>query len=153
MGSNVFPFDVESVLDGFLRLDLAPGDLINHEDLWSLLGLVFPGDDAPHKWAKEQELLKIGRFDKLRAALLERNNIDLVSVSGYGYRIVPPSEQVELAMHQTRERMQNKLSRGILRVACVNRSVLTDKQRADQANALAKLEGQKSMLRKPRGGW
>jgi len=153
MKSNIHPFDVDDIVADFMALGLAPGDLISHEDMWSLLGLVFPSDDAPNKWAKEQELMKVGRFDKLRSALLERKNIDLASVAGYGYRIVPPSEQVGLAMHQTRERMQGKLSRGILRVACVDRSALTDKGRVDQADALAKLEAQRSMLRKPRGGW
>ena len=153
MRGNIHPFDVDDIVSDFIALDLAPGDLISHEDVWSLLGLVFPSDDAPNKWARDQELMKVGRFDKLRAALLERKNIDLASVVGYGYRIVPPTEQVGLAMHQTREKMQNKLSRGILRVACVDRSALTDKDCADQADALAKLEGQRSMLRKPRGGW
>ena len=150
---NIEPFNVESAVAGFMELKLGPDDVISHETMWSLIGLVQPEDVSPYGWGQAQKLKSVPRIGALEDALLERYTVGIVSVPGLGFRIVRPEEQAPLALKKALNAVRNKLARGIKRATYVDRSALNDQQKAEQADAIAKLTRHKDMLREPRGGF
>ena len=151
-GDNKAPFELEAAIAAF-NDRYTYGDVIPHAAMWEILGVIMPGEKSEHGWASRQELLRLERLEDLKSALLERFNLDLETVHNYGHRAVEPRKQVGLAMDQTRDRIRRILNKGIMRVRYVDHTDLNDQEKVDQVNALAKLDAQKSMARKPRGGW
>lgn len=141
-------FDPEAALDRFLALSLSPTQTLEAVDVWGLLDLPEPSDDLPWRVVQRLNLARLNRFEALRCLLLERHKIDLVTVRGEGYRIARPDEQVALAAADTRARMQTVLARGEARVRNTDTDRLTDAQRAERANVLARLDQLRAITRK-----
>ncbi|MCM2546221.1 hypothetical protein [Burkholderia glumae] len=121
------------------------------------------GDVVPREWFEEHfemgsatTAMKIDAFharqfvwlenmESFRRELLEQHSIYLENVYGTGYRIVPPAEQT----NATRERFEREIRKEFRRAAkglkYVRRDLLTDEQRQENMDAMAKLSQVKTL--------
>lgn len=123
------------------------------------------GDTIPHEWfytafnlptvrpmmsvaeAEKIRLKFLTQFEAFRRALLEEYRMDLVSVRGYGYEIVTPAEASRRAydeeMHEITKAIRN-LGR---RLTYVSVGQLTDEQRRENADLLARASTLRRIIR------
>lgn len=125
------------------------------------------GDVLPHTWLYEQfectglldpkitweqaqklQLKLLGQFTPFREALLDENQIDLQSVPGVGYELVPPADQSGRALKDTIKDINKAMRKGIARASSVNTALLTTEQRREHADNLTRL-GMLRQLSKP----
>lgn len=128
-----------------------------------------PGDILPHAWLYEQfecealndprisweqarklQLKLLSQFQPFREALLDQDQIDLQSVAGVGYELVPPPDQSRRAVKDTVNDIEKVMRKGIARATNVNTAMLTAEQRRDHADNLARLGMLRQMLKRPR---
>lgn len=122
-----------------------------------------PGEVIPRAWFEEHfELVEMDEDESLtaadfqarqfkwlqnmeafRAELLEKHQICLANVHGEGYRLVPPAEQTELAQEKFAADAKKAYKRAAKTLRNVRMSELTDDERKENMDAVAKL----SMLR------
>lgn len=125
------------------------GDTIPHEWLYEAFSLPPIRDDMTVKQAEAIRLKFLGQFESFRRALLEEHRMDLASVRGYGYEIVTPAEASRRAyeeeMHEVRKAFRN-LGR---RLRFVPVGQLTDEQRRENADLLARAASLRRMLKPP----
>ena len=123
------------------------GDTIPHETFYEAFGLEAPRDDMTVKQFETIRLKFLGQFEAFRRALLEEHRMDLVSVRGYGYEIVTPAEASRRAydeeMHEVHKAMRS-LRRRLTYVAV---GQLTDEQRRENTDLLARGSLLRRMLR------
>jgi hypothetical protein len=81
--------------------------------------------------------------ESFRTELLEQHQICLSVVYGEGYRVVPPGEQTTLAQEKFEREAAKAYKRAALTLKNVRQDQLTDAQRKENMDAIAKL----SMLR------
>jgi hypothetical protein len=127
------------------------------------------GDILPHAWLYEQfecealddpkitweqaqkfQLRLLSQFQPFREALLDQDQIDLQSVPGVGYELVPPADQSRRAVKDTMKDIQKAMRKGVARATNVNTAMLTAEQRRDHADNLARLGMLRQMLKPPR---
>lgn len=125
------------------------GDTIPHEWLYEAFNLQPIEDDMTVKQAEVIRLKFLGQFESFRRALLEEHRMDLVSVRGYGYEIVTPAEASRRAydeeMHEVRKAIRN-LAR---RLRYVPLAQMTDEQRRENADLLARAASLRRLLKPP----
>lgn len=125
------------------------GDTIPHEWFYEAFGLQPVTDMMTVKQAETIRLKFLAQFESFRRALLEEHRMDLVSVRGYGYEIVTPDEASRRAydeeMHEVRKAMRN-LGR---RLRFVPLSQMTDEQRRENADLLARAASLSRVLKAP----
>ena len=128
------------------------------------------GDTLPHMWLYEQfdcvalaepakitaeqynklKLKLLGQFDPFRETLLDQDQIDLQSVPGVGYELVPPADQTGRAVKDTIKEINKAMRKGIARASSVNTGLLTTEQRREHADNLARLGMLRRMLKPAR---
>lgn len=127
------------------------------------------GDVLPHAWLYEQfdcdalndpkitweqaqklQLRLLSQFTPFRETLLERDQIDLQSVPGVGYEIVPPVDQSGRAVKDTLKEINKAMRKGIARATNVNTAQLTSEQRREHADNLARLGMLRRMMKPAR---
>lgn len=118
-----------------IALDPKPGDVLAREWLEELLDLPPARDMAGFQ---QRSLKWLQRFEKLRDELLSTHQIWLRATPG-GYEIVPPAAQTETAYSDYSRAAMLKLKRMVKVARNVKLSELTDEQRRDNANSLAKM--------------
>lgn len=116
------------------------------------------GDTLPHSWLYKQfdcealndpkkitadqfqilRLKLLSQFKPFRVALVEQYQVDLQSVPGVGYEIVPPADQTERALTDTLDTIDKALRDGYRRASNVKLLELTSDQRREHAENLAK---------------
>ncbi len=74
----------------------------------------------------------------LMASLLENHRIKLRLVEGVGYMVVPPEDQTRLAIKERGAEVQNVIEKAFRDVTYVRTEALTDEQRRENADAVAK---------------
>lgn len=129
-----------------------------------------PGDIIPHTWFYEQfdcaallepkkisadqfqalRLKLLGQFTPFREALLEQEQVDLQSVPGVGYEIVPPADQTTRALKDTLADIEKAWRSGWRRGANVRLAELTTEQRREHADDLARFALLHRQLKAPR---
>jgi hypothetical protein len=135
----------KQAIKDFLEAGFKEGDVITHEWLEAHFGMDALSDDEPLMLAdyQERQFTWLRNIESFRSELLEVHQIFLSSVHGEGYRIVPPYEQTGLAQ----EKFERDASKAYRKAANTLKNVrlveLTDAQRKENADAIAKL----SMLR------
>lgn len=97
---------------------------------------------------QKNELVFLRQVTALRESLLETRKMMLVSEPGVGYRVVLPEEQTRMAMHVRTREIKNAMAKLLREVSNVDLSKLSDAQRKDNADALAKLGALRSTMRK-----
>lgn len=127
------------------------------------------GDTLPHMWLYEQfectglldpkitwdqaqklQLKLLGQFTPFRETLLDRDQIDLQSIPGVGYELVPPADQTGRALKDTIKDVNKAIRKGIARATNVNTALLTTEQRREHADNLTRLGFLRQMSKPPR---
>jgi hypothetical protein len=120
-----------------------PGTVLRHEQLYARMGITMPTANTAYHVGERAKLAYFAQLDLLRRELLDELQIDLRSVQGVGYEIVPPSEQTAQAWTDAVREVRRALAKGARRITNVKVDALTDEQRKENSDAIAKL----SMLR------
>jgi hypothetical protein len=128
------------------------------------------GDTLPHTWLYEQfectglldpnitwqaaqklQLKLLSQFTPFRETLLDRDQIDLQSVPGVGYELVPPADQAGRAVKDTLKEINKAMRKGIARASGVNTALLTTEQRQEHVESLTRLGMLRQLTKPPRG--
>jgi hypothetical protein len=129
----------------FLAAGFEPGDVVPHDWLEAHFGMEAVDSEQAMTLAEFQgrQFVWLKNMDAFRTELLEKHQVFLSNVHAEGYRIVPPVEQTALAQ----DKFETEAKRAYRRAAVTLRNVklceLTDEQRRENTDAIAKL----SMLR------
>lgn len=134
----------QAVFD-FLADKFQDGDIVTHDWLETHLGFDRLADDAvlTAQEHKERSFRWLQHIEAFKAELLEGHRVLLVSVHGEGYRVAPPAEQTALAMTKFASEVKMSFRRAGSRIKHIRFEALTDDQRKENVDAVAKL----SMLR------
>jgi len=130
---------------------LKPGDMLLHPWLYKQFECE-ELNDPRITWEQAQKLqLKLlSQFIPFREALLDQDQIDLQSVPGVGYELVPPVDQSRRAVEDTLRDIAKAMRKGVARATNVNTALLTTEQRREHADNLARLGVLRRMLRPAR---
>ncbi len=129
----------------FLEADFEPGFVVQHQWLEAHFGMDPLEDETSITVAqfRDRQFEWLRNLEAFKTELLEQHQICLVSVHGEGYRVVPPSEQTGTAQEKFEREVKRSYKQAASRMKNVRVAELTDSQRKDNVDAIAKL----SMLR------
>ena len=127
------------------------------------------GDTLPHTWLYEQfdcsglldpnitwqaaqklQLRLLSQFTPFRETLLDQEQIDLQSIPGVGYELVPPADQTGRAVKDTIKEINKAMRKGIARASSVNTALLTTEQRREHTDNLTRLGMLRRMMKPAR---
>ena len=110
------------------------------------------GVEDPRTLNGAEALRQHGLFNfslgELAASLLENHRTKLRLVDCVGYMVVPPEDQTRLSMQDRRAEISNALNRAVRDVTYVRTEQLTNEQRKENADAMAKFGMLRSMVKK-----
>ncbi|MHC5033451.1 MAG: hypothetical protein ACYTFZ_00220 [Planctomycetota bacterium] len=124
-----------------------PGDVVPHGKFESIIGMPLPSPNAPYQLGTRQRLAFANALEAMRRQLLERYQLDLQSVPGKGYRLVPAQEQVGLAQDDWHHKIAKANRKATRRIRNTDVTKLSHRERQEQADALAKIGRLRSMMR------
>ena len=114
------------------------GDTVPHEWFYEAFALPVVVDTMTVKQAEVIRLKFLGQFESFRRALLEEHRMDLANVRGYGYEIVTPAEASRRAFDDGIAEIKKTLRTLARRLTFVPLGQLTDEQRRENADLLAR---------------
>ncbi|MBY0238469.1 MAG: hypothetical protein K2X55_04060, partial [Burkholderiaceae bacterium] len=129
----------------FFKAQFKAGDIVQRAWLESHFGMAVLDEKKPllpADWNSRQ-FVWLRNLDAFRAELLEKHQIYLSNVVGEGYRIVPPAEQTSIAQEKFEREAKKSYRVAANTLKNVRLCELTDEQRKENLDAIAKL----SMLR------
>lgn len=145
----LYPAWKQAVQD-FIEAGFSPGDVIAHGWLAAHFGMPAVGDaeklTVTEYQARQFEWL--GNIEALKKTLLEQHQICLVSIPGQGWRWVPPHEQTATAIQQFERDARKTFRTAGQRLKHIRIAELSDDQRAENVNAIAKISALRGMTRK-----
>lgn len=138
-------------LVNFRKAGHAYGDVLLHTWLYEQFECEALSDPRI-SWdnAKKLQLKLLGQFTPFRETLLDEDQIDLQSVPGVGYELVPPADQSGRALKDTVKEIAKAMRKGIARASSVNTALLTTEQRREHADNLASLGMLRRLAKPPR---
>lgn len=135
----------------FRKAGYAYGDILPHAWIYEQAGCeALANVKISWEQAKSLQLKLLGFFPPFRQALLDEDQIDLQSVSGVGYELVPPADQTKRALKDTMKDIDKALRKGLGRATNVNTALLTTEQRREHADNLASLGMLRRLAKPPR---
>lgn len=138
-GVELYP-EWRQALVRFRDAEFAYGDTLPHTWLWEQFGCGALADPKiPAEQYQRLRLKLLSQFHPFREALLDQYQIDLQSVPGVGYELVPPADQTGRALKDTVREMDKAWRNGMARAANVNVAVLTTEQRRERIDNIARL--------------
>ncbi len=126
------------------------GDLVGHEWLEARFGMPSMGESKSLTvdQFRDRQFEWLANVEAFKAELLRDHQVCLQSVRGRGYRWVPPHEQTGIAMEEL-GRGVRKVFRGAgQKLRHLRITELTDDQRRDNMDQLAKLSALHGMAKK-----
>jgi len=139
---SLFPEWRQAVKD-FFDEGFGEGDVVSKSWLEMHFGMEPIAGPMTAEDFQERQFEWLRNMEAFRAELLENHQIFLSVVFGEGYRVVPPGEQTELAQEKFEREAAKAYKRAALTLKNVRQDQLTDAQRKENMDAIAKL----SMLR------
>ena len=136
------------VMKLFIAAGFSIGDVVTHEWFYKAFELEKPNYDTPNGVAEKTRMEYLAGFTILRQVLLQDHKLDLKSLPGEGYTIIAPGEQTGEAYGDGIKEMRRALRRMARRIVCIKLEELTDNQRRENAEAMAKLAMLRGMVRK-----
>lgn len=124
---------------------LTYGSLIEQEWLDTAFGIKPAQTIAQHQ---RNELLRLRQMQDLQTALLENHKMMLAPVRGIGFSVVPPDKQTAVSLNKRGKEVRAALCKMARELSNVNSQLLTDDQRKENTDALAKLGQLRSITRK-----
>lgn len=140
------------VLVNFRDAGFAYGDILPHTWLWEQFECSDLADQK-HISAERYNQLKLkllNQFEPFKEALLDQDQIDLQSVPGVGYELVPPDDQTGRALKETTREVDRVWRKGMARAMNVNTSLLTAEQRRERIDNIARLALLGRQIKPPR---
>lgn len=119
-----------------LARGLTYGSLITDEELAELFGIAPPKSIGD---VKRVELESLEQREALRASLLQNHRMMLVRTRSLGYTVVPPEQQTRVAMDLRVREAKHALTKLAREVSHVNLERLSDDQRKENSDAVAKI--------------
>jgi hypothetical protein len=123
----------------FIVAGFEPGVMILHTWFFAAFDIEEPNADTPFGSAEKAKLAYLGAIERLKAELLATHQIALDSVPGRGYQVVPAGEQTAWAEKEGVAELKTALRKMAGRMTCVDLDKLSSDQRAENADALARL--------------
>ena len=97
---------------------------------------------------ERNKLVMLRQFSALRESLLENHKMMLRPVRGVGYTVVPSHLQTTVAQQDRAKEVKTALRKMAAELSNVNVAALSESQRKENADALAKLGSMSVMFRK-----
>lgn len=130
-------------INNFFTIDHHPGAVIRREWFEQEFGIEKPVT-ADDKTKSDLEFLK--SICEFRRELLEVHMIDLKAVQGVGYEVIHPRDQTKHALRVRTQRIAGELRKMGRSIAYVDVNKLTDSERREQSDGLAKAASLRSMF-------
>ncbi len=96
---------------------------------------------------RERQFQWLRNFDEFRRELLEEHQVCLMSVHGEGYRVVPPGEQTAATQESFEREVKRSYRKAAVRLKNVQVDALTEEQRRENVDAIARLAMLRGMHR------
>lgn len=135
-------------VDQFIAAGFKAGDVIEHAWFYEALGVPMPKPTTPRAEAEKIDWHYCRGMSRVMKALLEDHQIFLYNVRGKGYQWVPPSEQTAVSLRDWEQELKSATREAGRRFLNVAHEALTDGQRKENSEALAKLASFKVMRRR-----
>jgi hypothetical protein len=139
---KLFPLWKQAVKD-FIDARFSEGDVITKKWLEEHFEMTPAGELTTLEEFERRAFDWLKNTTSFRESLLEEHQIALQTVIGDGYRVVPPHEQTALAREKFEKEARKSYKKAVLTMTNVQVDKLTDQQRKENTDAIAKL----SMLR------
>lgn len=140
----LYPAWKQAVAD-LLALGLEDGKIIPDEWFNRAFGIEPANTIAQHE---RNRMLFNSQAGDLRRSLLENHRIDLRRVDGVGYVVVPAEEQTRLALQDRGREVSAALAALKRQVSFVRVEKLTDAQRKENTDALARIGNLQSLAQR-----
>ncbi len=124
------------------------GSIVADDWLRSAFGLPPRKSERTVAEFEKNELVFLRQITALKESLLEGRKMLLVDEPGVGYRVALPEEQTKLSMHRRTREVKSAMAKLVREVTNVNVQLLTDDQRKENADAIAKLGALRAVMRK-----
>jgi hypothetical protein len=135
---TLLPIWKQAVQD-FLAAGFADGDVIQREWFEERFDMGTAKGSMKLDAYQARQLVWLENIEALRRQLLQEHRIYLESVYGAGYRIVPPGEQTGATKKRFEREVRKEFRRAALGLKNVRHDQLTDVQRQENLDAIAKL--------------
>lgn len=119
------------------------GETITRAELEDIFGIRPAKTIAQHE---QNRLIFLRQFSDLREHMLETDQAMLRPLIGIGWEIVPPEDQTRRAMDDRMRAVQRQIAYLVSELSNIRADALTDAERADNANARAKVGHLVAML-------
>jgi hypothetical protein len=139
---------VAQAINQFERDNFRDGDLVSHE--WLKWALDLPEPQGTAEEARQAQITRMNRTQDFMQRLLESRQIALESVTGQGYRIVPPNEQAGYAAEVASRHIDKGLRKGRNILSNTRVTQLTAEERRRHDDAAAKMDSFRQMVKRER---
>lgn len=96
---------------------------------------------------RQRQFTWLRNMDEFRRELLEEHQVCLLSVHGEGYRVVPPGEQTAATTDRFEREVKKAYRQAAVRLKNVQIDKLTEAERRENVDAIAKLAQLRGMHR------
>ena len=149
--NNVIIFPAwKQAIEDFLSTGFKPDDIITHEWLRDHFGLDEVDGDTPKRKADVVQIAYMANLKEFRDVLLAEHKILLVSEPRIGYRYVPSNQQAGLSEQHMHKQLKKALDQGVSRIVHTNLYLLTDEQKKEHSDSLARTASLSSAMKKKR---
>lgn len=124
------------------------GDIVPHDWLVARFGLPLPDDQMTATAFQARQFEWLSSIEGFKAKLLNDHQVLLQSVRGEGYRWVPPTDQTQAATREFEREASKAFRSAASRLRHVRLGELSDEQRRENIDALAKLSHLRGAVRK-----
>jgi hypothetical protein len=130
----------KEALRTFVRAGFTYGDLIPREWFAEAFGLTPPDESRryTHKELQDYDLALLQNMTAFKEALLQQEQMDLISDQRGSYFVIRPSEQAARALRDMNRRIKNEVGKGLARIQHVDMSQLTTEERRQHMDTLTK---------------
>jgi hypothetical protein len=135
-------------IKAFMDERFAPGDTVSFDWLYEHFLIARPAGTTALADAQKAELQFLAQYKAFEDALLTEHQIALSNVRGVGYRIVPSAEQTRWAEDSGVTDVKKAIRKLGDRLTNVDLAQLTQDQRRENADALARLAMLSGMVKK-----
>jgi len=115
---------------------LTPGAVLRKDWLLQQFGINEPKTIAE---AQQHHLQWLQAFSNFRDELLQKHQVMLRNVSGVGYEVIAPGNQTQRALQDRGREVALALKRMTAELTHIDAAALTDEQRKENSDALAKV--------------
>jgi hypothetical protein len=124
---------------------ITEGSLITDEWLDHALDIRPPQTVAA---VQRTQLYRLSQVSALRDSLLKNHRMMLRRTEGVGYTVIPAADQTRVAMRDRTDEIKRGLLKLAEEISHVKTETLTDAQRKENSDAIAKLATLRGMVRK-----